>query len=47
MNGEAAEPFRERIEAEIHEVLSEYEGPGGVNAPSSTWIVTATNPASD
>jgi SAM-dependent methyltransferase len=41
VNGGAAEPFRERIETEIREVLAEWQGPTGVLAPSSTWVVTA------
>jgi SAM-dependent methyltransferase len=45
INGAAAEPFRDRIETEIRSVLAEWEGPGGVMAPSSTWIVTATAPS--
>jgi beta-glucosidase-like glycosyl hydrolase len=45
LNGEAAEPFRAQIEAGIRDVMAAYTGPEGVVAPSSTWIVTAVNPA--
>lgn len=42
VNGAAGEPFRERIQTGIREVLAEWDGPSGVSAPSSTWIVSAT-----
>ena len=44
LNGDAAEPYRERIEAEIAEVMSGYADHDGVLAPASSWIVTAVNP---
>ena len=46
VNGDAAEPYRARIEAEIRDAMSDYAGPGGVRVPSSSWIVSAVNPVS-
>lgn len=43
--GEEAERIRPQISAALSEALSEFEGPDGVVAPASTWIVTATAPA--
>lgn len=42
--GEDAEKIRPKLEAEIREVLADYEGPEGVSGPASTWIITATVP---
>jgi SAM-dependent methyltransferase len=43
--GEEAERIRPRLEAEIREVLADFDhGPDGVIAPASTWIITATAP---
>jgi len=42
--GEEAERIRPEIEAALREALAEFEGPDGVWAPASTWIVTATVP---
>ena len=44
VNGADAEPYRERIEAEIREAIAEWEEPDGVRGPASVWIVTALNP---
>ena len=44
--GAEAERIRPKLEVEIREVLTEFDqGPNGVIAPASTWIVTATAPA--
>jgi ubiquinone/menaquinone biosynthesis C-methylase UbiE len=43
--GDEAERVRPQIEAALREALSEFEGPDGVVAPASTWIVSATAPA--
>jgi hypothetical protein len=37
--------IRPKIAAELREALSDFEGPDGVYAPASTWIVSATAPA--
>lgn len=42
--GEDAERIRPQIDAALREAFAEFEGPGGVVAPASTWIVTATAP---
>ncbi|MFL5901136.1 MAG: class I SAM-dependent methyltransferase [Solirubrobacterales bacterium] len=36
--------IRPKIAGELREVLAEFEGPDGVFAPASTWIVGATAP---
>jgi SAM-dependent methyltransferase len=38
------EEIKPRIEAEIREALTEFEGPDGVMAPASTWIIGAHAP---
>ena len=43
--GDEAEKLRPRIEEALREALREFEGPSGVCAPASTWIVAATAPA--
>jgi SAM-dependent methyltransferase len=43
--GEEAERLRPEIAAALREALAEFEGPNGVVAPASTWIVSATAPA--
>jgi SAM-dependent methyltransferase len=43
--GEQAEKIRPRIEAALREALAEFEGPDGIVADASTWIVSATAPA--
>lgn len=45
--GDEAERIRPKIESALHEALSEFDGPDGVHAGSSTWIVTATAPEAD
>ncbi len=37
--------IRPKIAAELGEALAEFDGPDGVVAPASTWIVSATAPA--
>jgi SAM-dependent methyltransferase len=37
--------IRPKIAADLRETLAEFEGPDGVFAPASTWIIGATNPA--
>ncbi|HXS48075.1 MAG TPA: hypothetical protein VN756_11515, partial [Solirubrobacterales bacterium] len=39
------EEIRPKIARELREVLSEFDGPNGVIAPASTWIVGATAPS--
>ena len=34
--------IRPKIAAELREALAEFEGPDGVFAPASTWIIGAT-----
>lgn len=43
--GDAAEEIRPTLAKEIREVLVEFEGPDGVNAPASTWIIGARSAA--
>lgn len=40
--GDRVEEIRPRIAAELREALAEFEGPEGVFAPASTWIVSAS-----
>jgi hypothetical protein len=42
--GDRAAHLREPVAEALGEGLSEYEGPGGVVAPASTWIVSARAP---
>jgi SAM-dependent methyltransferase len=42
LSGDDAEKIRPKLEAEIREVLADYDGPDEVSAPASTWIITAT-----
>jgi ubiquinone/menaquinone biosynthesis C-methylase UbiE len=44
--GDEAEKIRPQIEAALREALAEFGGPGGVVADASTWIVSASAPAS-
>jgi SAM-dependent methyltransferase len=37
--------IRPKIAADLREALSEFEGPDGVYAPASTWIISAHAPA--
>lgn len=43
--GDDADSVRPQIEAKLREAMSEFEGPDGVHAPASTWIVSAKAPA--
>lgn len=43
--GDEAEKIRPQIEAALREALAEFEGPDGVVAGASTWIVSARAPA--
>jgi ubiquinone/menaquinone biosynthesis C-methylase UbiE len=43
--GADAERIRPQIEAALREALAEFEGPSGVSAGASTWIVSAKAPA--
>jgi SAM-dependent methyltransferase len=42
--GPAAEPLLPRIDAALRDALAEFDGPDGVVAPASTWIVSARAP---
>lgn len=42
--GDRAEEVRPEISAKLHEALAEFDGPDGVIAPASTWIVSAHAP---
>ena len=42
--GDRVEEIRPKIARELREALSEFDGPDGVVAPASTWIVGATAP---
>jgi SAM-dependent methyltransferase len=43
LSGDAAEAIRPQLEREIREVLEDYaDGDGPVEAPASTWIISAT-----
>lgn len=42
--GDRAEEIRPRITSELREALAEFDGPNGVSAPASTWIVGARAP---
>ena len=44
LTGDEAERIRPRLEREIREVLADYDGPNGVSAPASTWIISAAAP---
>jgi SAM-dependent methyltransferase len=43
--GEEAERLRPEITAALHESLADFDGPDGVWAPASTWIVSAVAPS--
>jgi ubiquinone/menaquinone biosynthesis C-methylase UbiE len=43
--GDRAAPLHDRVRTELRRGLEEFEGPHGLRAGASTWIVTATNPA--
>jgi SAM-dependent methyltransferase len=40
--GDRVEEIRSTIAADLREALAEFDGPDGVVAPASTWIVSAT-----
>jgi SAM-dependent methyltransferase len=40
--GAEAEKIRPKLEREIREALADLDGDGGVRAPASTWIISAT-----
>jgi ubiquinone/menaquinone biosynthesis C-methylase UbiE len=42
--GDRIEEIRPTIERRLHEELAEFEGPDGVFAPASTWLIVAVNP---
>jgi SAM-dependent methyltransferase len=44
LNGKDADKIRPKLEHEIREVLAEFDGEGGVSAPASVWIISATVP---
>ena len=43
--GDRVEEIRPKIASELREALAEFDGPEGVVAPASTWIIGATAPA--
>jgi SAM-dependent methyltransferase len=43
--GDRVDEIRPTIRREVREALTEFEGPDGLSAPASTWIVSATAPA--
>lgn len=45
--GDRAAHLHEEVHAALREGLSEYDGPDGVRAPASTWIVNAVAPAAE
>jgi hypothetical protein len=44
LTGDEAERIRPKLEAEIREMLVDYDGTDQVSAPASTWIISATVP---
>lgn len=42
--GDRVEEIRPKIAADLRETLAEFDGPDGVIAPASTWIIGATAP---
>jgi len=42
---EAPEDVRERIKADLGEVIRDYQTPEGVRIDGAAWIVTAESPA--
>jgi hypothetical protein len=42
--GDRVEEIRPKIARELREALAEFDGPDGVIAPASTWIIGATAP---
>jgi hypothetical protein len=45
LSGDRAAHLHADIDAALREGLAIYASDGGVRAPASTWIVTATSPA--
>lgn len=45
--GDRIDEIRPQIAAELRTALADLDGPGGVMAPASTWIITACAPAAD
>jgi SAM-dependent methyltransferase len=43
--GDRVDEIRPKIAAELRETLAEFEGPNGVFAPASTWLITARVPS--
>jgi len=43
--GDRVDEIRPKIAHDLHEALAEFDGPDGVKAPASTWIIAATAPA--
>jgi SAM-dependent methyltransferase len=43
--GERAADRRDEVRRALREGLADFEGPGGLHAPASTWIVAASAPA--
>jgi SAM-dependent methyltransferase len=44
--GDRVEEIRPKIAAQLRETLAEFQGPDGVFAPASTWLITARVPSS-
>jgi SAM-dependent methyltransferase len=42
--GDRVDEIRPKIAADLREALAEFDGPDGVFAPASTWIISATAP---
>jgi len=42
--GDRVEEIRPKIAGDLRETLAEFDGPGGVTAPASTWIIGAVAP---
>ncbi|MFI5027821.1 MAG: class I SAM-dependent methyltransferase [Solirubrobacterales bacterium] len=45
MWGDRVDEIRSKISADLREALAEFDGPDGVIAPASTWIIGASAPA--
>ena len=43
--GDRVDEIRPKIAAQLREALAEFDGPDGVYAPASTWLITARVPA--
>jgi ubiquinone/menaquinone biosynthesis C-methylase UbiE len=42
--GDRVDEIRPKISRDLHEALAEFDGPEGVIAPASTWVIGATAP---